>query len=179
LNYRFVVLGVLLLIIGGYMLASPGVVTPATAVGNRTVLLRVPQGSYSYVRTSLAPQQTLHVTLSSSPDGVDFFLMNSSNFQTWNATGSPPVDVYPQSKLNVNNYTFTSGGGGTSEDYALVLISRSTGTPASVLLHITIEDEPSLTETLVIPVLFVVAGFVLLAFGATRRKGAVPAEAVQ
>ncbi len=170
MNARFVVLGVLLVAIGGYLLAYPGVLSPSSPVYDRTVLVRVAPGNYSSFQTSLAPQQNLQVTLSSSPTGVDFFLMNSSSFSTWSAGESPPVDVYPQSKLDAMNYTFTVPGV-VQQNYALVLISRSTGTSTSVLLHVVVESEPNLVSTYGFPAIVLALGVASVAFGATRGRG--------
>jgi hypothetical protein len=173
LNYRFIVLGVLLIVIGGLFLAFPGILTSPSAAYDHTLLVRVAPDNYSYIQKTLGPQQTLRVTLSSSPEGVDFFLMNSSNFATWTSGRNEPANVYPQSRLDARNYSFTATAPGTSENYSLVFVSRFSNMSTSVLLHLVIDQEASILDTAVVPLIFVSCGVALMLFGATRRKKAV------
>jgi len=169
------VLGLLLLVIGGYTFVFPQQVSPPTSVSDRTVLTQIAPGNYSAVQVSLAPQQTLQVSFTSSPESVDFFLMNSSVFTAWNASGHPPIDVYPQSILDAKNYTFSVADAEGPEGLSLVLVARSTSTSTNVLLQMVVLREPDLVQTLAIPVVITALGVAALAFGATRAKKAKPA----
>jgi hypothetical protein len=179
LEYRLVALGVLLVAIGAFVFASPGILSPSSTVYDHTLLVRVAPGNYSYVQTALGPQQTLRVALSSSPEGVDFFLMNSSSLSAWTSGKNEPSNVYPQSELDARNYSFVVTATGTSKDYSLVFISRSSNMSTSVLLHLVITQETSITERVIVPLVIVAFGVALALFGATRGKKAVkePAQA--
>jgi hypothetical protein len=171
LNYRFVVLGVLLGAIGALIFVYPGILSSSSASHDQTLLVRIAPGNYSYIQTRLGPQQTLQATLSSSPEGVDFLLMNSGNFSAWTSRGTPPSDVYPQSKLDAENYSFAVTGSGALDEYSLVFISRSLDTPTNVLVHLVINQ---VTPGATVPSLILVAlGVALVIFGATRRNKAV------
>ena len=174
LNYRFVVLGVLLLVVGGYTFVFPQQVSPPTPVSDRTILTRIAPGNYSAVQVALAPQQTLQVSFTSSPESVDFFLMNSSVFTTWNASGHPPINVYSQSMLDAKNYTFNVADAEGPEGLSLVLVGRSTSTSTNVLLHVVILRESDLVQTLAIPAVITALGVAAVAFGATRTKKVKP-----
>lgn len=179
MKYRLVVLGVLLVVIGVVVFASPGILSPSSTAYDHTLLVRVAPGNYSYVQMALGPQQTLRVALSSSPEGVDFFLMNSSGFSAWTSDKNSPSNVYPQSELGARNYSFAVTATGTSEDFSLVFISRSSNMSTSVLLHLVIDQEARIIEPVIVPLVIAACGVALALFGATRGKKAVegPAQA--
>jgi hypothetical protein len=179
LNYRFVVFGALLLVIGAVGLISPGILSSSSTVYDHTLLVRVAPGNYSRLQMALGPQQTLQVALSSSPVGVDFFLMNSSAFSAWASGKNEPSNVYPQSELDARNYTFATTATGTHENYSLVFISRSSNMSTSVLLNLVIDQEANTIETMGVPLVIIVCGVALALFGATRGKKTVemPAQA--
>jgi hypothetical protein len=179
LNYRFVVFGVLLAVIGGFFFLYPGILASPSAAYDHTLLVRVAPDNYSYVQKALGPQQTLRVALSSSPQGVDFFLMNSSNFASWTSGRNEPANVYPQSKLDAGNYSFTATASGTPENYSLVFVSRFSNISTSVLIHLVIDQDTNILETVVVPLATFACGVALVLFGATRRPKAVevPAQA--
>jgi hypothetical protein len=168
LNYRLVVLAALLVVIGALIFVYPGILSNSSPSYDRTLLVRVAPANYSYFQAKLGPQQSLRATLSSSPEGVDFFLMNSGNFSAWTLRGNPPSDVYSQSKLDAGNYSFAVTGTGAPEDYYLVFISRSSDTPTNVLVHLVVNQVTP--EATVVPLLFVAFGVALALIGATRRK---------
>jgi hypothetical protein len=169
MNIRFVVLGALLIVIGGLFLFYPSYFSSPSTVYDRTFLVRVAPGNYSYVQATVNPQQTLQATIASGPTSVDFFLMNNDNFSAWTNKGSPPSQVYPQSKFDVQNYSFSIAGTGSSEDYYLLLNSRDLNMSTSVLVHLMLLNGPGTLETLA-PLVFIVLGVVVAVFGATRRK---------
>jgi hypothetical protein len=173
LNYRFVVLGVLLVAIGAFIFAYPGILSSSSPEYDHTLLVRIAPGNYSCIQTSLGPQQTLQATITSSPEGVDFYLMNSTNFSAWTSRGNPPVDVYPQSKFDAENYSFavTGTSTGAPEDYSLVFISRSSNTTTDVLVHLVINQV--ISGTTVASLILVASGVALALFGITRKKQAV------
>jgi len=170
MNYRFVVLGVFLLVVGGYAFAFPQLLSPPTLVSDRTILSQVAPGNYSTIQATLTPQQTLQASFTSSPESVDFFLMNSSAFSSWNASGHPPVDIYPQSTLDAKNYTFSVTDAEGSDGLSLVVISTSPSGSTNVLFHLVVSREPNLVQTLAIPVVIIALGVASVAFGATRTK---------
>ena len=172
LNYRFVALGILLIAVGGYAFAFPQVFTPPTLVSNRTVLAQIAPGNYSAIQVTLTSQQTLQGSFSSYPENVDFFLMNRSVFSSWNASGYPPIDIYPQSTLDAKNYTFTVAGMENPKGLSLVFIAKSSNASTNLLLHLAISSEPDLTQTLAVPVVIVALGVASVAFGATRARKA-------
>lgn len=168
MNYRLVVLGALLVAIGALIFVYPGILSSSSPSYDHAVLVRVAPANYSYFQAKLGPQQTLQATLSSSPEGVDFFLMNSGNFSAWTSRGSPPSDVYSQSKLDAENYSFAVTGAGAPENYYLVFISRSSDTSTDVLVHLVINQVTP--EATAVPTIFVALGVALALIGATRRK---------
>lgn len=169
MNARLVVIGVVLILAGGGLLALPQEFTPPTTVSNRTTLAQINPGNDTYVQVTLSSQEMLQASLESSPGNVDFFLMNSSTFSTW-TQGHPSVDVYSQSQLNVENYSFTFTNTGGSGAFDLVLVSRTNASSTDVLLHLNVERGPSLTESVGIPGVLIVLGIASAAFGATRRN---------
>ena len=177
LNVRVVVLGALLVAIGVFAFAAPGILSPPSQVYDHTLLVRVAPGDFSYVQRVLLPQQTLQVTLSCSPVGVDFFLMNSSSFSVWTSNKNDPTIVYPQSELDARNYSFSTTAPGSPGNYTLVFVSRSSNMTTDVLLHSVVNQEASTVETVWIPLGIIACGAVLAAFGATRREKIVRAQA--
>jgi hypothetical protein len=175
LNYRFVVFGVLLVAIGVLIFVYPGILSFSSPSSGYTVLVRISPGNYSYIQRELGPQQTLQATLTSSPEGVDFFLMSGGNFSAWTSRGNPPTDVYPQSRLDAMNYSFAVTGTGVPENYSLVFISRSSNTPTSVLVHLVINQAVAWTTDATLTL--VALGVVLVLIGATRRKKVVEVPA--
>jgi len=168
LNYRFVVLGVLLVAIGALVFTYPGILPSSSPSYDHTVLVRIAPGNYSYVQTTLDPQQTLQATISSSPESVDFFLMNGGNFSTWTSRGNPPSDVYPQSRFDAQNYSFAVTGTGAPDGYYLVFMSRSLNTSTNVLVHLLINQ--AIPGATAIPLIFGILGVALALIGATRGK---------
>jgi len=171
LNYRFVVLGVLLVAIGALVFTYPGILSSSSPTYDHTVLIRIEPGNYSYVQTTLDPQQTLQATISSSPESVDFFLMNSGNFSAWTSRGNPPSEVYPQSRFDAQNYSFGVTGTGAPAEYFLVFTSRSLNMSTNVLVRLVINQ--AVPEATVIPLILVILGVALALIGATRRKKVV------
>jgi hypothetical protein len=176
LNVRLVVLGVVLILAGGGLIALPQEFSPPTTVSDRTTLAQISPGNYTHVQMPLSSQSILQATFASSPGSVDFFLMNSSTFSTW-SKGHPSVDVYPQSQLNVKNYSFTFTNTDPSGVYDLVMVSRSNSSSTDVLLHLVVQQNPALLETIVIPGVLVALGLVAAAIGATRKTKAKEAKA--
>ena len=176
LNARFLVFGVLLVVVGGAVFAFPQYVSPPATVYDHTMLAQIRPGNYTYVQASLTPQETLQASLSSSPASVDFFLMNSSTFSMWNSKSHPSVDVYPQSRLNVKNYSFvfTASSG---DVYSLVFVSRPNSSNTNVLVHLVIQRGPAFLETFLIPGALIVLGAASAGYGATRKpKPKVPSK---
>jgi len=179
MNLRVIVLGVLILAIGVLFFLYPTVMTPPVHASDHSKLVRVAPGNYSYFQATLSPQQTLTVSISSSPQAVDFFVMNSSEFATWNSRGNPPADVYPQySKLNATNYSFTTSTASKAENLTLVFLSRSLSAPNNVLVHLVIDTQTTFLQANEVPILILVCGIALILFGATRKDKVVvePAE---
>jgi hypothetical protein len=175
LNYRFIVLGALLVAIGALVFAYPGVFSSQVPASGHLLLVRVSPNNYSYVQQTLSPQQTLQVTMSSSPDSVDFFLMNNGNFSAWTSRGSAPTNVYPQTRLDVKNYTFPLIGSGSPQSYSLVFVSRSSSTSTNVLLQLETAQGVDTLQSLVVPIIFLASGVASALFGATRRQKVVEA----
>jgi len=173
MNARLVVLGLVLILAGGGLIALPQEFSPPTTVSDRTALAQVSPGNDTSVQISLSSQNILQATLASSPGSVDFFLMNSSTFSTW-ADGHSSVDVYPESQLNVMNYSFTFTNTGASGVFDLVMVSRSNGSSTDVLLHLVVQQNPALLEAIVIPGALIALGAVAAGFGATRKGKAKP-----
>lgn len=164
----------LLIIVGGVFILYPGTLLPPNQVSDRTKLVRIAAGNYSSVQVSVGPQETVAVTLSSSPEAVDFFLMNSSDFSTWTARGNPPTNVYPQSsEFNATKYSFSIASTGATKNYTLVFLSRSLNTPNNVLVHLVVDNEADFLQTNVVWIILIACGLGLAVFGATRRKKVV------
>ena len=174
MNVRLVVLGIVLILAGGGLIALPQEFSPPATVSDRTTLAQISPGNDTYVQMSLPSQGILQATFASSPGSVDFFLMNSSTFSTW-SKGHPSVNVYPQSQLNVKNYSFTFTNAGPSGVFDLVLVSRANSSSTDVLLNLIVEQNPPLMDTIVIPGVLVALGVAAAAIGATRKSK--PAEA--
>lgn len=168
------VLGALFVVVGALFILYPGTLMAPNHVSDRTYLVRVPPGSYSNFSAEVGPRQTLTATISSSPEPVDFFLMNSSNFAAWTSRGNPPTNVYPQSsKFNATNYSFAVAGTGTTQNYTLVFISLSSNTPNNVLLNLVVDNQAGFLQANAAPLIAIVCGVALALFGATRRSKVV------
>lgn len=175
MNARFVVLGVVFMALGVAFILYPGVLITPTHAFDRSYVVLISPDSYSNVNKSLGPQQTLTVTIQSSPYPVDFFLMNTTSFSTWNSRGNPPSEVYPQwSKSNVTDYTFSVGGIGAARNYTLVFISLSPTTSTDVEVTVVVDNPQSFLQENSIPLVLLVCGVALAAFGATRGGGKKP-----
>jgi len=101
--------------------------------------------------------------------------MNSSSFSAWVSNKNNPTIVYPQSVLDARNYSFSVAAHGSSENYTLVFVSRSSNLTTDVLLHFIINQEASATETMWIPLGIAACGVVIAAVGVTRRGKAAKA----
>jgi hypothetical protein len=170
LSFRLVILGALLAAAGIFTFAAPGIFFSPSPVYDHTLFVQVAPSNYSYVQRTLFPQQMLQVTISSSPEGVDFFLMNSSSFSSWKSSNNDPAIVYPQSVLDARNYSFTATTHGSLANYTLVFVSRSSNMTTDVLLHFIVNQEASITETVWIPLGIIACGVVIATLGVTRRK---------
>lgn len=137
---------------------------------NTNYVVRISPGNYSSIKETLGPTVELSATIEASPPGVDFFLMNGGNFSSWIRSGGQPSQVYPQSTLNVKNYSFVFVGSSKTQDYYLVLSSRSSTDSANVLLYLTIRSEPANSLVIVIPITFLAAGVVLVAIGVRMKR---------
>jgi hypothetical protein len=163
-------LGVVFIALGALFLFFPTTLSPPTHVSSRTFLLRVSPDGYSNFNQSLGPQQTLTGTMISTPHPVDFFLMNTGNYSTWNSRGHPPSEVYPQSsKSNATNYSFTMGVSNVAMSYTMVFISRSPTSSTSVQLTVVVDSSQSLLQANTPTIILFVCGLALVVFGATRR----------
>ena len=170
MNGRFVLLGVLFVAIGVLFILYPTTLVAPSHVSNRTVLVRVIPGNYSAVNAPLNATETLSVGITSSPQPVDFFLMNSSSYATWNSKGNPPTNIYPQySKLNVTNYSFQVVGGDTAENFTLVFLSTSLSAPNNIEVQLTVDKQVGLLQANLVPIIIILCGVAVIAFGATRK----------
>jgi hypothetical protein len=175
MNFRLVALGLLIAVIGVLFILYPSYLFTPSHYSQATKLVRVAPGNYSSIPEPLLSQQTLNVEIQSSPQPVDFFLMNSSSYSAW-SKGSPPTDVYPQySKFNVSDYSFSVSTGSTAQSYTLVFLSRSLSTPNNLIVRISVDSQSSFLQTNAIPLLILVCGVAIVLVGATRGKKEVEA----
>jgi len=170
LNGRFVVLGLLFVVVGVLFILYPNVLLSPTHVSDRTDLVRIAPGNYSALHQAVGPTQSLSVTLTSSPQPVDFFLMNSSNFASWTAKGNPPTDIYPQySKLGATSFSFQVPGAGSPANYTLVFLSTSLSAPNTVEAQLVVDNQVGFFQANLVPIIVLICGIALVALGATRK----------
>lgn len=179
LNSKIVATGALLLVVAAAFFLLPGGLSQfgsdiglssAGVFVNANYVVRISPGNYSSIRETMGPDDALSVTIEASPPGVDFFLMNGGNFSAWTRNGGQPSQVYPQSMLNVKNYSFAFVGSGKTQDYYLVLTSRSSTELANVLLHLTLKSEPSNSLVIFVPITFLAVGALLVAVGVRVKR---------
>ncbi|MCL4518159.1 MAG: hypothetical protein M1587_03080, partial [Thaumarchaeota archaeon] len=110
MNKVLVLVGVIVLLVGGYLLYSPttyGSVASFTGLYGSKVTydqnsaLEVRASNYSAIPIKLTPKDNLTAKIQADSPGVNFLLMNLGNFSEFRKGGSSSYSVYPQSNLNV------------------------------------------------------------------------------
>jgi len=177
--------GALLIIAAVFLYLNPSLNIPLSAnlgqVGTETVFDRnvvvpiAPQG-YSNYSVNLLTGDTLSVSLTTNPGNIDVLLMNQGNFSLWSSSTRGAYSTYPESHLQVSNYSFTFTSSEKPQDFYLVLVSHSTA-PTEVLLQAT-GTRPSQEALLLFPLIFGLVGIVVLAVG-LRGGGKKGAEQTQ
>ena len=173
------------MIVGGLFVVVPGVfgqegVGLGLAPGPKPsqYLVKIAPGNYSYLSYNMRANAELTVTISAGTEAVDFYLMNEGNFSMWNRASSSSSQVYPQSALNVKNYSFDISGPGTAQTYYLVFVSRSASSQTDVLVHYSLQVAPD-SSVAALPTALLGIGVILALAGARfgGKKGG--AEVVQ
>ena len=178
MNFRLIVTGFLLLIVGVLFFITPSLTAQfnsdlglsQTSTHSSTYLVQIKPSNYSNILTTVTPNQKLTITMTASPQSVDFFLMSRANFSAWNFRGNAPTQVYPQSTLDVKNHTVVLLGASNPEDYSVVFISRSTTAGTNVLLRLSLEDSGA-SFSQVVPIVFALIGAALIAGGVRLGRG--------
>lgn len=185
MKLKYLLPGTALAALGAMLFLAPAVfVDFGAAIGlgspqaqNTSYLVHVEPANYSYVEYKLGASDTLTATVASGQQTVDFFLMDGTNFTSWARTGEPS-EVFPQSSLNVRNYTFTVSGSGTPRNYFMVFISRSMSSPTDLLVRLSLHSGGTGSNSLTFSaVLALVGGLSLVTFGARPARKAEAAGA--
>ncbi len=170
---KVLVLGVILLAVGVLLFVFPGLMSQfgsdlgllPPAQHPAPYLVRVAPGNFSYLNYAVGPNDEVNVKIATGQQAVDFFLMNQGNFSSWVQGGGGVGQVFPQSALDVKNYSFALTGTGRSENYSLVFVSRSTSSPTDVLVQL-VRSDTSLGATFTVtPLALIGFGAVLLVLG--------------
>jgi hypothetical protein len=171
--------GIILLILGAYLVFSaPTYNSFSLAVGlsnnqvvlDRTSVFPLRGSNYSSIQIALTPDENLSATIQSNPSGIDFLLTNAGNYSLLSERNNSAYQVYSQSRLGIGNYSFsfaTSNPG----NYYLVFVSHATST--DVLVHISVTRTTVSSTSAYVPILIVLAGVVLIAFGSILRRPVV------
>lgn len=162
--------------------SSLGQMGTETVFSTDKVIPIAPQ-SYGNYNASLMTGDTLAVTLTSNPGGIDVLLMNQGNFSLWSSSSKGSYFTYPESHLQVSNYSFTFTSSEKTQEFYVVLVSHST-TPTEVLLQAT-STRPSEESLLLFPLVSGFVGIVLLWAGVrgggksegAQKKGAAATQA--
>ncbi len=179
MRYKIAIPGLVLLILGVVLFVSPGLVGELgsglgfgpTTTGSTTYFVHVSPGNYSYVDYALNPNEQLAARVTTGQQAIDFFLMNEGNFTAWAGGGTQPNQVYPQSSLNVKNYTFLLPGSDHSQDYFMVFVSRTNASTTDVILRLTLEDTSAVSTFAFAPIALVGAGAILAVLGVGTGRG--------
>lgn len=178
-----VVIGILVLVVGGILAASPPTlsfvsnqvgITGSVVTYDRSMILTVKENNYSYTMVALVPMDNLSGTIQSNPPGVEFLLMNQGNFSEFSQGIGTVYQIYtPPSSLNVGNYSFSFAINAKGQNYYLVFKAPSTrNISTDVLLRTKVTSQISAFETSIIPILLAILGLLIIAFGALggRKK---------
>ncbi len=188
MKLKFLLPGVALIVLGALPLVAPGV---ASQLGNAVGLASSPANpvtyyahvsplNYSFIEYPLPAGNALTVNMASGQETVDFFLMNGGNFSAWRQSGGAPSQVYPQSALNVRNYTFEVPSAPRLQDYFLVFTSRSATSSTDVLVKFVSVNTTTDTTLATLPVAVAGVGVIMAAYGArSTGKGKVEVQEVE
>lgn len=185
LRFKFLLPGIILIVIGALPFLTPGLVaslgndTGITQSQTHTVtyFVNVGPGNYSYVEHPLAAGEELTATIAAGPQSVDFFLMNGGNFTAWKQGGAAPSQVYPQSSLDVKNYSFAISSSSSPKAYFMVLVSRSTTSATDALVRLTLRDTGVDPTVASLPVVLIGIGVTMALYGAGTSGGKRKAKA--
>ncbi len=179
MKVALLVVGLLVILLGGFLIYNP---QPMNTIGayaglsssqvthDHATFVRVGESNYSSIPVSLTPQDTLKVQIQSDPPGVIFLLMDSGNFSELKSGNNNSYSVYPQSKLNVQNYSFTLAQPSSNVNYYLVFFDPATNTTSSALVHVTIVTKGSLQVSIIIPAIIVAVGLLIAGIGSVIGK---------
>lgn len=180
MKIALLVVGLLVILLGGFLIYNP---QPLSSLGgyaglsssqvtyDHSSFVRVGVSNYSSIPVTITPQDTLNVRIQSDSPGVNFLVMNYGNFSELKSGNSNSYSVYPQSRLNVQNYSFSMTQPSSSESYYLVFFDPATNTTSSALVHLTIVTKGSLHVSEYIPAIIVAVGLAILGIGTlTGRK---------
>ena len=166
-------MGAALLVVAIFLYFNTSLTIPfATLLGSsgtdmtfdrNNVIIIPPQSSSNY-SASLANGDTLSVSLSTHPGNIDVLLMNQGNFSLWSSAARSSYSTYPESVLNVSNYTFTFTNQEKNQTFYLVAVSHSANDTTDVLLH-AVGTRPSQAALLLLPILFGLVGILVLGVG--------------
>ncbi len=181
---KVLVVGIILVAFAALMVVVPSLlvqfgsdvgITPGSSLPV-TYVVRIAPDNYSSVKYSVSQGTELTVKMGSGQQAVDFFLMNPGNFSVWSQGATNSAQVYPQSLLDVRNYTFVLPSADQPRVYYLVFVSRSTTYSADVLLDVFQKDTGAFSTLLPLPIALFLSGAVLTAYGVRGGRKEEPAE---
>ena len=184
MKLKFLLPGIVLFALGALLVLTPGIFTQlGTEAGigvspthTATYFVHVGQENYSYVQFPLGAGESLTASIASGQQTVDFFLMNEANFTAWAGSGGEPGQVYPQSSLDVKNYTFNIPSSASPRTYVILFVSRSTTSSTDVLIRMSLRATPSDQNSTTLSVALVVVGVAMASYGARSGRRHKPAE---
>ena len=179
LNKVMVLAGIVILLIGGYFVYSPSTfgyvasvsgITSSKVTYDQSVALNVKSSNYAFVNITLTPRDNLSAKFEANTPGVNFLLMDSGNFSDFKSGSSSQYYVLPESALNVQNYTFDFSPTAPSQVYYLVFTPAATNASTTVLVHLTVLTNNSVSGSEFVPILLIVLGLALLGVGMNVGK---------
>lgn len=183
-----VLVGVMILIIGGYLLYSPAAYGSVASFSglygskityDQNSALEVRSSNYSFVSIALTPRDNLTARIQADSPGVNFLLMNAGNFSEFRQSGSGTYSVYPQSNLSLRDYSFNFVPTAPNQTYYLVFTPVSPNTTTTVLAHLTVLTNTSVSGSEYVPILIIVIGLALLGIGLNVGKKKPEAKVVK
>lgn len=127
--------------------------------------VRVTESNFTSVPVHLSHGETLNEEIQSNSPGISLLLMDSRNFSEFRSASNLPYSVYPQSRLDVQNYSFSLTDNSGNESFYLVFLDPSTNTTSSALVHTTIVAKGSPHFAQAIPIAILMLGALMFGIG--------------
>ena len=174
-----VLAGVIILLIGAYFVYSPSTYGSVASLSglssskvtyDQSIALEVKGSGYSFVNITLTPRDNLSIKFQANAPGVNFLLMNSGNFSEYRSGGGNSYYVFPESALNVKNYSFDFSPSAPSQVYYLVFTPATANSTTIVLAQLKVLTNNSVSGAEFVPIIIIVLGLAILGVGMNVGK---------